>query len=91
MKPCDTLAICRAGDLLFGHALRPLATRRGLVNGGRVVYPELNFTLPTMAFETAALDTFEDHYRRIIAAATRRASELETPGLVVEFETVPPQ
>jgi methanol--5-hydroxybenzimidazolylcobamide Co-methyltransferase len=90
MKPFDTLAICRADDLLFGHAPRPLTTRRGLVIGGGTVYPELNFTLPSIPVEPATLDTVDDHYRRIIAGATKRAVELEVPGLVVEFETVPP-
>jgi methanol--5-hydroxybenzimidazolylcobamide Co-methyltransferase len=31
-----------------------------------------------------------EHYRQIISGAVKRAVELETPGLVVEFETLPP-
>jgi len=85
-----SLTIDNADDLLFGVAAHPLATRRGMTIGGGTVYPELNFTLPTMTVEADTLDTVDDHYRRIITDATRRAAELETPGLVVELETVPP-
>ncbi len=42
------LAIADARDLVFGHAPRPVTTRRGLVLGGGTIYPELNFTLPPM-------------------------------------------
>lgn len=86
----DRLAIDNPDDLVFGAAPRPLTTRRGMVLGGGTVYPELNFTLPTMFVQEDTLDTIDDHYRRIIASATTRAAELEAPGLVVEFETLPP-
>jgi len=85
-----SLTIDNADDLLFGTTPRPLTTRRGMTIGGGRVYPELNFTLPTMTVGEQTLDTVDDHYRRIIADAARRAAELEVPGLVVEFETVPP-
>lgn len=84
------LAIPRADDLLFGTAPRPLVTRQGLRIGGGLVYPELNFTLPTMEVSAATLPVVARHYREIIADALRRAGELEVPGVVIEFETVPP-
>ncbi|MDO8544458.1 MAG: methyltransferase MtaB domain-containing protein [Opitutaceae bacterium] len=84
------LAIAHADDLLFGHAPKPLATRRGMRIGGGLVYPELNFTLPTMEVTTATMPVVTRHYRDIITSALRRAVELEAPGVVIEFETVPP-
>ena len=90
MKHYNTLAIDNSADLLFGSAPKPVTTKRGMVIGGGTVYPELNFTLPTMTVEQSTLDVMDDHYRRIIIDASRRAAELEAPGLVVEFETVPP-
>jgi len=84
------LAIADPAELRFGVCPHPLTTRQGLTIGGGVVYPELNFTLPPM-FVNA--DTWPDvcaHYREIIAGACLRAAELETPGLVIEFETLPP-
>jgi methanol--5-hydroxybenzimidazolylcobamide Co-methyltransferase len=84
------LAINQADDLLFGNAPRPLRTRQGLHLGGGMVYPELNFTLPPMEVTLAALPEVARHYRQIITGALLRAAELEAPGVVIEFETVPP-
>ena len=90
MPRFDSLAIDTADDLCFGVAPRPLKTRRGMVIGGGTVYPELNFTLPDITVEEANMPKIRDHYRQIITGALHRAVELEVPGLVVEFETVPP-
>jgi len=84
------LAVEDSKQLLFGTAPRPLTTRRGLVIGGGLVYPELNFTLPPMTVNAHTLPEVRRHYRDIIAGACQRAVELEAPGLVVEFETLPP-
>ncbi len=86
----ERLAVESAEDLLFGKAPRPLKTRSGMRIGGGTVYPELNFTLPDISVEASNMPEIERHYRQIIAAATKRAVELEVPGLVVEFETLPP-
>lgn len=88
--PFRELAIARADDLLFGTAPRPLRTRHGLHLGGGVVYPELNFTLPPMEVTAATMPAVARHYRQIISGALLRAAELGTPGVVIEFETVPP-
>jgi len=84
------LAIQNADDLLFGVAPKPLTTRRGMVIGGGQVFPEINFTLPTMFVDANTMPEVRQHYRDIITGACRRAVELEAPGLVVEFETLPP-
>lgn len=83
------MAVAKAADLLFGRSPRPLTTRRGMVIGGGTVYPELNFTLPTMSVNAETMPRVLEHYREIIEGATRRAVELAAPGLVIEFETVP--
>lgn len=84
------LAIPDADGLLFGRAPRPLSTRAGLEIGGGLVYPEINFTLPPMEVTAATMPEVLRHYREIITGALHRAVELEAPGVVVEFETVPP-
>ncbi|MGA2443841.1 MAG: methyltransferase MtaB domain-containing protein [Opitutaceae bacterium] len=84
------LAIANSDDLLFGSAPKPLVTRQGLRLGGGLVYPELNFTLPTMEVTAATMPTVVRHYQEIIKDALRRATELEAPGVVIEFETLPP-
>lgn len=90
MKTYSQLAIPTADALIFGTATKPLTTRRGLVLGGGAVYPELNFTLPSMSVEAATMPAVLEQYRMIIDGALKRAVELETPGVVVEFETLPP-
>lgn len=85
-----TLAIPEAHELSFGVAAHPLSTKRGLTIGGGLVYPELNFTLPTMVVDETTMPEVRQQYREIITEATQRAADLETPGLVVEFETLPP-
>ncbi len=45
------LEIKKKEDLYFGHAPKPVTTRRGLVIGGGIVYPELNFTLPAISVD----------------------------------------
>ncbi len=85
-----SLAIPTAEDLLFGSAPFPLTTRSGMVLGGGLVYPELNFTLPPMTIDAAAMPKVVQNYRQIIDGALTRASELYAPGVVIEFETLPP-
>jgi methanol--5-hydroxybenzimidazolylcobamide Co-methyltransferase len=90
MKLFSQLAISDPTELRFGVAPKPLTTRRGLVLGGGQVYPELNFTLPTMLVNADTMVEVREHYRQIISGALQRAVELEAAGLVVEFETLPP-
>ena len=82
MPRYQKLAIANSAELGFGRCLQPLTTRRGLVIGGGTVYPELNFTLPTMLVEEATLHEVRNEYRQIITGALQRAVELEAPGLV---------
>lgn len=90
MPTFDRLAIEDPSLLTFGSAPKPLRTRSGMVIGGGVVYPELNFTLPTMLVNRETMPEVERQYREMISGALKRAVELEVPGLVVEFETLPP-
>ncbi len=84
------LEISRPEDLVFGAAKFPVKTRSGMSIGGGVVYPELNFTLPPIHLEEATLATVRQNYHQIISGALTRAAELEVPGVVIEFETLPP-
>ncbi|MDR0541790.1 MAG: hypothetical protein LBH19_06210 [Dysgonamonadaceae bacterium] len=82
------LTINNPKDLIFGTAPTPVKTRRGLVVGGGQVYTELNFTLPTMTIENNTLPKVYEHYREIVEGALGRALDMETPGVVLEFETL---
>ncbi len=54
------------------------------------MHPEINFTLPAMEVKADTLGEVHRHYREMIEGICRRAVELEAPGLVVEFELLPP-
>jgi methanol---5-hydroxybenzimidazolylcobamide Co-methyltransferase len=86
----QSLAIKDSSALVFGSAPKPLTTRSGMVIGGGRVYPELNFTLPTMEITAATMPRVLRHYEEIIEGALLRAMELESDGVVIEFETLPP-
>jgi methanol--5-hydroxybenzimidazolylcobamide Co-methyltransferase len=85
-----TLAISDPAELCFGVAPKPLRTRQGMTLGGGIVYPELNFTLPPMLVNADTMPEVRRQYRQIVAGALQRAAELDAPGLVIEFETLPP-
>src|SRR5690554_3777575 len=83
-----TLAITNPEDLIFGKALYPVTTRRGLVIGGGLVYPELNFTLPPIAINDTNLENIRGQYRGIVTDALERGRQLDSNGIVFEFETL---
>jgi methanol--5-hydroxybenzimidazolylcobamide Co-methyltransferase len=85
-----SLAIEDPSELIFGVAPKPVTTSSGMVIGGGTVYPELNFTLPAMKIDASTMCEVRRHYEQIIEGALRRAAELAAPGVVIEFETLPP-
>lgn len=90
MSSFRALATENPDDLCFGVSPRPVTTRSGMRIGGGVVYPELNFTLPTMLVNGQTMAEVRRHYAEIVTGATQRAVELEVPGLLLEFEALPP-
>ena len=82
------LIIENPAELMFGKAPKPVTTRRGLVIGGGQVYTELNFTLPTITINDGSLPEVYRHYREIAEGALRRAVELNSDGIILEFETL---
>ena len=62
--------LAQSDDLVFGRCPRPLPVG-GLVIGGGTVYPELNFTLPTMAINKATMPEVRDEYRQMADEALR--------------------
>lgn len=84
----QSLTIDSPRELIFGHSPHPVTTRRGLVIGGGEVYPELNFTLPTISITPATYGEVGRHYREIITGALERVRDLRQNGVVFEFETL---
>ncbi len=89
-EPARALSVDGPDDLVFGRARRPLSCGRGLLVGGGEVFPEVNFTLPPIAISESSWREVRRHYEEMIQAVLRRAVALQAPGLVVEFELLPP-
>lgn len=83
-------AIPTLDNFCFGFAPKPVTCGRGLVFGSGSVIPEINFTLPPMDINEDTWPEVRRQYEEMITGVCRRAVELEVPGLLVEFETLPP-
>lgn len=83
-------AIRQLDQFVYGKAPVPVTCRNGLVIGGGTVVPELNFTLPPMDINQDTWLDVRAHYTEMIHGVIERAVELESPSLLVEFETLPP-
>ena len=83
------LAINDPCELIYGHAPKPVTSGRGLVFGGGNVYPEVNFTVPQgTVINRSTLPELADTYAKTVDGILRRALELHSAGLTIEFETL---
>ncbi len=85
-----TLAIKKADDLLFGKASSTVHCGYDLTIGAGQVFPEINFTLPPIDINAGTWSQIRNEYQTMIGEICQRAVELHCPGLVVEFELLPP-
>ncbi len=86
----NQLAYDNVNDFVYGVSKKPVVCKNGFVIGGGTIYPELNFTLPTMIITKDSMPDVIKEYKAIIEDALKRAKELYVPGLVVEIELLPP-
>ena len=91
MTSYSSLAITRVEDFIYGTSPKPVTLKNGMVIGGGQVYPELNFTLPNMVINEESLPEVRKQYTQMIEETTKRAVEMQAPGMVVEFELLPDQ
>jgi methanol--5-hydroxybenzimidazolylcobamide Co-methyltransferase len=85
-----SLAYRSSHDLVFGHAATPVRCGFDLTIGAGHVYPEVNFTLPAMSITDATWAEVLGHYEEIAEGVVGRALALRVPGIVLEFELLPP-
>ena len=86
----NTTAYVDPADLVYARALYPVTLKNGMSIGGGTLYPEINFTLPTMTIEEGTMPEVIRNYREIITGICERARDLYVPGFVAEIETLPP-
>lgn len=84
------MAIPTPSGLMFGRSPTIVKCGFGLELGKGEVYPELNFTLPTMALDESTWKTVVGHYEEIGAIVQRAAKRMKIPGLMIEYELLPP-
>lgn len=83
------LAYDSIDDFVYGSCPNPVTLKNGMVIGGGMIYPEVNFTLPAMNATEETLPEAKRIYKEIIDGVLKKAYELHAPGLVIEFETLP--
>src|ERR1041385_1201359 len=88
--PSSPLAIASLDEFLFGHAPHPVSCGHGVQIGAGQVLPEINFTLPPLEINDSTWPDVRQQYSRMIKDICQRAVDLGVPGLLVEFETLPP-
>jgi len=86
----QTLAIAKPEQLLYGSAPRPVRCGFDLTIGGGLVFPEVNFTLPAMEICSGTWREVIAQYEEMSSQILRRAVALQVPGIVLEFELLPP-
>jgi len=90
MQKFDKLQIADAGVFSFGLSPRPVRCGFDLEVGNGSVFPELNFTLPPMTISAETWRAVMAEYGEIAEMIPRAAARLRLPGLMVEFELLPP-
>ncbi|MCF7826246.1 MAG: hypothetical protein K9M55_06840 [Candidatus Marinimicrobia bacterium] len=89
MKTYKSLSISNPDELVFGISPHTVSCGNGLVIGAGQVFPEINFTLPTLLINEANWQSVISHYHEICEAVIKRSTVLQVPGLVIEFEQLP--
>ena len=88
-KQFTKLAYDSVDDFVYGSCPNPVTCKNGMVIGGGIIYPEINFTLPAMVASEETLKKAKEIYKEIITGVLDKAVQLHAPGVVVEFETLP--
>ncbi len=86
-----TMAVSSPQELIFGTAPKPVTCGTGIVIGGGTVFPEVNFTLPTMNVDKTTWPEVVAHYEEMATNIFKRAVAMKVPGIVLEFEQLPQQ
>jgi methanol---5-hydroxybenzimidazolylcobamide Co-methyltransferase len=90
VKPYRSLAIPELSQLIYGSSPQPVRCGFDLAIGAGTVFPEVNFTLPAMDISRATWPDVISQYEEMAAQILRRAVALQVPGIVLEFELLPP-
>jgi methanol--5-hydroxybenzimidazolylcobamide Co-methyltransferase len=89
-KTFNAVAYTDLDSFIYGKSLYPVSLKNGMIIGGGVVYPEINFTLPPMQVTKETMPKVIENYQEIITGICERAKDLSVPGFLAEIEILPP-
>jgi methanol---5-hydroxybenzimidazolylcobamide Co-methyltransferase len=89
-KRYSSLTISDPQQLIYGTSPRPVRCGFDLEIGNGKVFPEVNFTLPVITVSTETWGDVLIHYEEMARNILKRAVALQVPGIVLEFELLPP-
>lgn len=89
MKQYQSLAYASAEEMMFGQSPCPVTCGFDVKIGGGEVYPEVNYTLPSMSVERSNAAQVLEQYHAMVTGILSRMVELHVPGVVLEFEQTP--
>jgi methanol--5-hydroxybenzimidazolylcobamide Co-methyltransferase len=90
MKKYKSLVYNSGEEMCFGESAHPLICGFDLKIGDGKVFPEINYTLPSMEVSLKNMDEILKQYDSMINGILNRAVILEVPGILLEFEHLPP-
>lgn len=90
MTKWNKLAYNSHEEMTFGVCKHPVTCGFGITIGGGVVLPEVNYTLPPMDVTPEDETKILELYETIVNSVLSRMATLAVPGVVLEFEHVPP-
>ena len=88
-KSFTTTAYKDVKDFVYGNSIHPVTTKNGLVVGGGKIYPEVNFTLPTILITDESMPEVLRIYQEIITGICQRCVDLHVEGFMAECEWLP--
>jgi methanol--5-hydroxybenzimidazolylcobamide Co-methyltransferase len=84
------LAIANLDEFTYGKSPKPIRCGRGVEIGAGRVIPEINFTLPSIDINPETWQEVLRQYSEMITGICERAVALDSSGILVEVETLPP-
>jgi methanol--5-hydroxybenzimidazolylcobamide Co-methyltransferase len=90
MSTFNSTAYKDLNDFIYAKATNPVYLKNGMTIGGGTLYPEINFTLPTMTIDENTMGEVIRNYKEMLTGICERARDLKVPGFVAEVETLPP-
>ncbi|HWQ41754.1 MAG TPA: methyltransferase MtaB domain-containing protein [Desulfosporosinus sp.] len=83
------LAYKNVDEFVYAYAKKPVKLANGMVIGGGTMYPELNYTLPTMLVNADTMPEVIAQYQEMTTGVCEMGLEQMVPGMLIECELLP--